>query len=79
MANRPNAPFSYTANWPHDDLVGNQPPGQFLVWSIVSVITLIAGIGIFLFVYLTQEELEEVQPVPCLVLFSGAEYFVLVD
>ncbi|NET88103.1 MAG: nitric-oxide reductase large subunit [Kamptonema sp. SIO1D9] len=64
VANRPNAPFSYTANWPHDDLVGNQPPGQFLVWSIVSVITLIAGIGIFLFVYLTQEESEEVQPVP---------------
>jgi len=64
VANRPNAPFSYTANWPHDDLVGNEAPGQFLVWSIVSVITLIAGIGIFLFVYLTQEESEEVQPVP---------------
>jgi nitric oxide reductase subunit B len=35
-ANRPNAPFSYTANWPHDDLIGNNPPGQFLIWSIVS-------------------------------------------
>jgi nitric oxide reductase subunit B len=63
-ANRPNAPFSYTANWPHDDLIGNQPPGQFIIWSIVSIIVLIAGIGVFLFVYLTQEESDEIQPVP---------------
>ncbi|MFB2979362.1 nitric-oxide reductase large subunit [Microseira sp. BLCC-F43] len=63
-ANRPNAPFSYTANWPHDDLIGNQAPGQFIIWSIVSVIVLIAGIGAFLFVYLTQEEPDEIQPVP---------------
>ncbi|AFY65030.1 nitric-oxide reductase large subunit [Geitlerinema sp. PCC 7407] len=63
-ANRPNAPFSYTANWPHDDLIGNQPPGQFLVWSIVSVIVLIAAIALFLFVYLEQESSDEVQTVP---------------
>ena len=64
VANRPNATFSYTANWPHDELVGNQPPGQFLIWSIVSVIVLIGGIGAFLFVYLTQEDPDEIQPVP---------------
>ncbi len=63
-ATRPGASFSYTANWPHDDLIGNQPPGQFLIWSIVSVIVLIAGIGAFVFVYLTQEEDDEIQPVP---------------
>jgi nitric oxide reductase subunit B len=63
-ANRPHAPFSYTANWPHDDLVGNEAPGQFLVWSIVSVIVLIAVIGLFLYVYLRQEDAEEVQAVP---------------
>ncbi|MCU0525812.1 MAG: nitric-oxide reductase large subunit [Elainella sp. Prado103] len=62
-ANRPNAPFSYTANFPHDDLIGNQAPAQFLIWSIVSVIVLIAAIALFLFVYLTQEDAEEVQSV----------------
>jgi nitric oxide reductase subunit B len=62
-ANRPNAPFSYTANFPHDDLIGNQAPGQFVIWSIVSVIVLIAAIALFLFVYLTQEDAEEVQTV----------------
>ncbi|MBW4496489.1 MAG: nitric-oxide reductase large subunit [Oscillatoria princeps RMCB-10] len=63
-ATRPNAPFSYTANWPHDDLIGNTPPGQFLIWSIVSVIVLIAAIGIFVFVYIAQEEPDEILPVP---------------
>jgi nitric oxide reductase subunit B len=62
-ANRPNAPFSYTANWPHDELLGNQAPAQFLIWSIVSVIVLIAAIALFLFVYLTQEDAEEIQSV----------------
>lgn len=59
-ANRPNAPFSYTANFPHDDLIGNQAPAQFLIWSIVSVIVLIAAIALFLFVYITQEDSEDV-------------------
>jgi len=63
VVNRPNAPFSYTANWPHDDLVGNQPPGQFLIWSIVSVIVLIGAIAVFLIVYLAQEDADEVQVV----------------
>ncbi|HIK09426.1 MAG TPA: nitric-oxide reductase large subunit [Oscillatoriaceae cyanobacterium M33_DOE_052] len=62
-ANRPQAPFSYTANWPHDDLIGNQAPAQFLIWSIVSVIVLIAAIALFLFVYLTQEDAEGIQAV----------------
>jgi nitric oxide reductase subunit B len=59
-ADRPNAPFSYTANFPHDDLIGNQAPAQFLIWSIVSVIVLIAAIALFLFVYITQEDSEDV-------------------
>jgi len=63
-ANRPNAPFSYTVNWPHDELVGNEAPAEFLVWSIVSVVVLIAFIGLFLYIYLRQEDTDEVQTVP---------------
>jgi nitric oxide reductase subunit B len=62
-ANRPNAPFSYTANFPHDDLIGNNAPGQFVIWSIVSVMVLIAGIAVFIFIYLTQEDADEIQVV----------------
>ncbi|MFW6296029.1 MAG: hypothetical protein ACOC04_02440 [Halothece sp.] len=31
VATRPNSPFSYTANWPHDELVGNEAPGEFIL------------------------------------------------
>ncbi|WP_017744743.1 nitric-oxide reductase large subunit [Scytonema hofmannii] len=62
-ANRPNAPFSYTANWPHDDLIGNTAPGQFVVWSIVSVVVLIGAIALFLLVYLTQADDEVISEI----------------
>jgi len=60
-ANRPGAPFSYTANFPHDDLIGNQPSGQFVVWSILSVIVLIAAIAVFVYIYLVQEDAQPIQ------------------
>lgn len=36
---------SYTNNWPHDPLVGNTPTVASGMWSIASVILLIAGIA----------------------------------
>jgi nitric oxide reductase subunit B len=62
-ANRPNATFSYTANWPHDPLIGNEQPGQFILWSIISVVLLIAGTGGFLLLYLTRESVDDLQSV----------------
>ncbi|MBS1801845.1 MAG: nitric-oxide reductase large subunit [Acidobacteria bacterium] len=43
--NRPGATVSYTNNWPHEPLVGNEPTSGAVLWSIVSVVCLIAGIG----------------------------------
>ncbi len=37
--------LSYTSNWPHEPLVGNTLTGSALLWSIASVILLIAGIA----------------------------------
>jgi nitric oxide reductase subunit B len=48
---RPDAPYTYTTNWPYDPLVGNEPLPDFLIWSIVSVVLLIFGIAAALFVY----------------------------
>jgi len=48
---RPDAPRTYTSNWPYDPLVGNEPLPDTLIWSIVSVILLIFGIAAALFVY----------------------------
>jgi nitric oxide reductase subunit B len=43
--NRPGASVSYTNNWPHEPLVSNEPTSGAVLWSIISVVCLIAGIG----------------------------------
>lgn len=42
---RPAEDVTYTQNWPHEPLVGNRPTGGALVWSVVSFVLLLAGIG----------------------------------
>ena len=37
--------LSYTSNWPHEPLVGNTLPTGAAMWSIVSIILLLAGIA----------------------------------
>ncbi len=49
---RPDKPYTYTSNWPYDPLVGNSPLPGTVIWSIVSVIILILGIAVALFLYL---------------------------
>ncbi|TQV84592.1 nitric-oxide reductase large subunit [Aliikangiella coralliicola] len=36
---------TYTNNWPHEPLINNQPTAENIVWSVISVVLLIAGIG----------------------------------
>lgn len=45
-AERPGGEVSYTNNWPHDPTVGNAPPPNLLLWTVFSVLFLIAGIGL---------------------------------
>jgi nitric oxide reductase subunit B len=44
--NRPGADITYTSNWPHEPLVANRPTGDTIVWTGVSIILLLAGIGV---------------------------------
>jgi len=44
-ANRPNKTISYTSNFPAETLVGNTATNDTIIWTGVSVIILIAGIG----------------------------------
>ncbi len=37
--------LSYTSNWPHEPLVGNTLPASASMWTIVSIILLLAGIA----------------------------------
>jgi len=43
---RPGGKVTYTNNWPHEPLVGNTPPSHLLMWSVFSVLFLIAGIAL---------------------------------
>ena len=45
-ARRPGHNYSYTNNWPPEDQVGNAPSADVLVWSVISLIALLGGIGI---------------------------------
>src|SRR5262249_12458720 len=36
---------TYTNNWPHEPLLGHAPTTGAVVWSVLSIILLIAGIG----------------------------------
>ena len=48
-ANRPGKDYSYTNNWPYEPAVGNRPSAEAYVWSALSLITLLGGLGLILF------------------------------
>ena len=54
--NRPNDTITYTSNWPHEPLVGNRPTGDAIVWTGVSIIVLLAGIGAMAWCYASIRE-----------------------
>ncbi|MET0763149.1 MAG: cbb3-type cytochrome c oxidase subunit I [Thermoleophilaceae bacterium] len=45
-ANRPGHDYSYTNNWPPEPRVDNKPTANVIVWSVLSLIALLAGIGL---------------------------------
>lgn len=42
---RPGVAHTYTNNWPHEPLVGNVPTSSNVLWSVLSILVLLAGIG----------------------------------
>ena len=54
--NRPNNTISYTSNFPSEPLVGNVPTSSAVVWTGVSVIMLLAGIGWMVWYYAQKGE-----------------------
>jgi nitric oxide reductase subunit B len=43
---RPGHDYTYTNNWPSEPRVGNQPTANVIVWSVLSLIALLGGIGL---------------------------------
>lgn len=51
VTTRPGAAMSYTSNWPYDPLVGNVPTSSAFLWTVFSVLFMIAGIGLLAWHY----------------------------
>lgn len=49
--NRPGQDITYTSNWPSERLIGNEAPGTLIFSSMLSVVLLLAGIGIMVWYY----------------------------
>jgi len=68
--NRPGENITYTHNFPHEPLVGNVATGEVVVWTGVSVIMLLAGIGGLLWWYVSRKKSPPTQ-VPAADPFAG--------
>jgi nitric oxide reductase subunit B len=52
---RPGDTVTYTSNWPHEPLVGNTVTPDSIVWTGVSIMLLLAGIGVLGWWHATQK------------------------
>jgi nitric oxide reductase subunit B len=58
---RPGDTVTYTQNWPHEPLIANTPPADNLLWSIISIFLLLAGIAGMVWYFAARPE-EETDP-----------------
>ncbi len=63
ITERPGSDVTYTHNWPNDAQIGNVPTGDLVVWTGFSIIMLLIGIGILVFVQARTKEEETLKPV----------------
>ena len=59
-----NGGATYTNNWPHEPLIGNQPTGENMVWSVMSVVVMMAGVGFLVWGWSFLRKQEEDEPTP---------------
>jgi len=50
-ARRPGKPYSYTNNFPYDPSAGNTPSSEAVLWSALSLITLLGGTALVLLAF----------------------------
>jgi len=64
-ANRPGETVSYTQNWPPEPLIDNRPTPANVVWSVVSFVLLLAGVGALAWYHaVLRRQPEEEGPLP---------------
>ncbi len=63
VTERPGMDITYTHNWPNDSQIGNEPTGDLVLWTGFSIIMLLVGIGILVFVQARTQQEEILKPV----------------
>ncbi|WP_294070697.1 nitric-oxide reductase large subunit [Proteiniphilum sp. UBA1028] len=63
VTNRPGQEITYTHNWPPDEQIGNVPTSDLILWTGFSIIMLLIGIGIMIFVQARARQEEILKPV----------------
>ncbi|MGN8002950.1 nitric-oxide reductase large subunit [Acidovorax sp. 22279] len=61
---RPGTTATYTNNWPHEPLIGNKPTAENMVWSVMSVVVMMAGVGFLVWGWSFLRKHDEVEPTP---------------
>jgi len=54
--NRPNDDVTYTSNWPSEPLVGNAPTAPTFMWTFISILVMLAGIGALVWYHAAQSK-----------------------
>lgn len=53
---------TYTNNWPHEPLIDNKPTAENVVWSLISIVILIAGVGLLIWAWAFLRKEDEAEP-----------------
>jgi len=61
---RPGATITYTSNWPHEPLIANRPTSDSIVWTGVSILMLLGGIGALGFWHAARKQDDPVEALP---------------
>ncbi|WP_142846793.1 nitric-oxide reductase large subunit [Telmatospirillum sp. J64-1] len=56
---RPNDIITYTNNWPHEPLIDNVPSASNIMWSVLSVVLLVAGVGALVWYHAATQHEDE--------------------
>ncbi|HEY3296443.1 MAG TPA: nitric-oxide reductase large subunit [bacterium] len=52
---RPGKEITYTNNWPSEPLIGNRPTSSAIIWSVISFVLLLGGIGALSWYFAVQD------------------------
>jgi nitric oxide reductase subunit B len=61
---RPGQKVTYTNNWPHEPLIDNRPSTENIVWSIASIVVLLAGVGFLVWAWAFLGKHDDPLPAP---------------